>query len=97
MFLSFEKTGQPNREIMTSDDLNDWKARHDESEAFQKKILRAVLDKCDRELLIEILKKRGIIRKDWHSGLHVMVDNPAAGFPTLKEVDDYNKGKEDQK
>lgn len=67
------------------------KQMYEASEKFQKKIIKAVLENCERELLLQILKKRGIIKKDWEQDreTYVMRDS-AEGYPTIKEVEEHN-------
>lgn len=68
-------------------ELNNWKERCELSEKYQAKLIRSVLEHCDKELLISILKKRKIIIRDWEEKYekHTM-----KGYPTIKELEDYN-------
>lgn len=48
-----------------SDEFNNWKERYEKGIKAQNKLIESVLTLCDRELLIKILKKRRIIKRDW--------------------------------
>lgn len=74
--------------VDVSDELNDWKEKYKESEKNQREMIYAVVRHCDKDMLIDILKKRKIIKKDYVSGEVSPIDNQVKGFPTLKEIEE---------
>lgn len=47
--------------------LNNWESRYRQSEKELDKLIELCLKNCPRNLLIELLKKRKIISRDWEA------------------------------
>ena len=52
---------------MSLDNFNNWQERFTAQNQTLKKLLKFVLDNAPREMLITMLKKRGILERDWLS------------------------------
>lgn len=66
-------------------ELNNYKELYEKELEFKKKMVKWLIDNCNRQDLISILKKRKIISRDWSSKGESYQFN---GFPKLKEMKD---------